>query len=420
MIAHNGFSDENANGITMKNLLSGWAPEEKAEFYCDVQPLDSTAAASAFRVTDMDMLKALLGRGGGSELTGAAVKMARETDGTKSAARSIPGWLKKTKHSFAMKWVREGLRVISPWGHRALDQWIDQIAPDVIVYMVGDSLFLDHLVVRTCERLRAPLVLYQAEAYRIIHLQTRRGLEKAYCRCCERSYAGLADRAALILYNCTLLRLEHERWYGSEEKGVVAYNGADFTAPPYQPDDSVRITYFGNLGVGRSASLIDIARTLREISASLFLDIYGSADEAVQARFAAEEAIRYHGFLPPEALRQVIAASDILVHAESFDADIIPKLRYAFSTKIAQCLRAGRCLLAYLPEGSASAVYLQETGAAAVATSRPALRLVLAQLQDGALRAEYAARALAVGQKNHDRVETAQMVRNRIGAICGE
>lgn len=62
LFSRSGFSDENANGITMKNLLSAWSCAEKAEFYCDVEPPDFSAADEYFRVTDMQMLKALIGK----------------------------------------------------------------------------------------------------------------------------------------------------------------------------------------------------------------------------------------------------------------------------------------------------------------------------------------------------------------------
>lgn len=61
LFSHNGFSDENANGITMKNLLSAWSAAEKAEFYCDVEPPDFSSAENYFRVTDMQMLTAFAG-----------------------------------------------------------------------------------------------------------------------------------------------------------------------------------------------------------------------------------------------------------------------------------------------------------------------------------------------------------------------
>ena len=62
LISHSGLSDTNANGITMKNLLTAWKPEEVGEFYCDVQPPDFTAASSYFRVTDRQVMKSFLGK----------------------------------------------------------------------------------------------------------------------------------------------------------------------------------------------------------------------------------------------------------------------------------------------------------------------------------------------------------------------
>ena len=98
LFSHSGSSDENANGITMKNLLSAWNSGEKAEFYCDVEPPDFSAADNYFRVTDMQMMSAFAMKRANHIFRAEDMieneAHAPHSDAVKSPSR-IPLWLKK-------------------------------------------------------------------------------------------------------------------------------------------------------------------------------------------------------------------------------------------------------------------------------------------------------------------------------------
>ena len=418
VFSHSGFSDSDANGITMKNLLSAFSPEEKAEFYMDVQPADYSAAHRYFRVTDTQMVKAFLGKKSRHIFKfdpNETVSSGKKSGGT---PKKIPVWLKKQKYNFAVKWLREQLWAISPWGHRRLKAFIDEFRPDVLVYMVGESIFLDKLVLKTCARLNVPLVLYNGEAFRIIDLKTRRGLERAYYRRVEKLYERLNHRAAMVIYNCQMLREDYEAKYPPVGQAAVAYNSAPCNHGIYQPKDEVVITYFGNLGVGRSGELLRVARVLGRIDPALRLDIYGNALPEAAEAFSRQENIHYHGFVDAAALHGIVEQSDILLHVESFDETIIPKLKYAFSTKIAQCLCAGRCFVSFAPEGTASSRYLQEAEGALLVSDETELERLLKELvADPALRRACAQKAAATGRANHDMEATAARVRREMEGL---
>lgn len=419
VFSHSGFSNSDANGITMKNLLSAFAPEEKAEFYLDVQPADFTAAHQYFRVTDTQMIKAFLGKKAQHIFSYTAGETEAFGSHKKSGSpKKIPTWLKKQKYNFWLKWLREYLWGISPWGHRSLKRWIDEVAPEAIVYMVGESIFMDKLVLKTCARKNVPLVLYNGEAFRIIDLNKRHGLERAYYRRVEKLYAKLNERAAMVIYNCEMLKRDYEAMYPRKGKSVVAYNSADCDVSPYRPDQSMNITYFGNLGVGRSDTLLQVAAVLNRIDPELRLDIYGNALPEAAQRFNDCENICYHGFVNAEQLREIIEQSDVLLHVESFDETIIPKLKYAFSTKIAQCLCTGRCFVSYAPTGTASSQYLRDAEGALLVSDEQELENLLRNLvRDSDLRLEYAQKAAQTGLNNHRMQTTAQWVREEIEAI---
>lgn len=420
LFSHSGFSDQDANGITMKNLLSAWTPEEKAEFYCDVQKPDYSAAHQYFRLTDMQVMKAFLGKksrcvldynGEPQQESGVKAEHPGKT------AKKIPAWLKKYKYNFLLKWVREYMRLWGPWGQKTLAQWINFVSPDVLIYMVGESIFLDKLVLKACEKTGKPLVLYNGEAYRIIDLAKRKGLERAYYRKVEKLYARLDCQASMVIYNSEMLKAEYMEKYAHPAKAIVAYNSAECNQQPYSPGDSMNITYFGNLGVGRSDSLLQVAEVLERIDPEMKLGIYGNATEENAAKFRARGNICYHGFINAEQLHGVIAESDILLHVESFDEEIMPKLKYAFSTKIAQCLCAGRCFVSYAPRETASSRYMESEGLEVAADTGTLESLLNVLIRDADARKARAEIALRVGKKNHQLAVTAENLRSAVSLL---
>ena len=418
LFSYSGFSDENANGITMKNLLSAWSPEEKAEFYCDVQPPDYSAAHSYFRVTDVQMMKAFLGKKAQHVFQYEEhIPVTKDTPNRKSE-RSIPGWLKRNKYNFVLKWARELLWMASPWGHKALDTWIDEMNPKAIVYMVGESLFMDRLVLKTCKRKKVPLVLYNAEAFRIIDLSQRHGLERLYYRKTKKLYQKLNAWASLVIYNSQMLQECYAAEYPAKTESIVAYNSATCDQPEYVPNKQLKITYFGNLGVGRSEALIEVAQMLSQIDASLKLDIYGKATPEFAAEFNNHNNICYHGFIDAAALHEVVGASDILLHVESFDKTIMPRLKFAFSTKLAQCLCAGRCFISYAPKGTASTQYLLKVGAAVATDPDQFFELLQKLVTNTQLRQEYAVSAKEIGIRNHTMCTTAARIKNLVERLA--
>ena len=164
LFSHSGFSDTDANGITIKNLLSAFHAEQKAEFYRDVQPEDYTAAHNFFRVTDMQMMKALLGKQSRHIFRYSQYELKQKKIQSAHTEQKIPLWIKRLKHSFLMKYIREWLWSVSPWGHRELKVWIREFSPDILVYMVGESVYMDKLVMRVHRDLGKPLVLYNGES----------------------------------------------------------------------------------------------------------------------------------------------------------------------------------------------------------------------------------------------------------------
>ena len=109
-----------------------------------------------------------------------------------------------------------------------------------------------------------------------------------------------------------------------------------------------------------------------------------------------------------------------VIHTESFDEQMQHMVRFSVSTKIAESLMYGPCLLAYGPEGIASIDYLKEHNAAYVITDQDDPETALRKfLNDRELRETILKNARALAQQNHDLSRNSELVYHTLQNLCG-
>ena len=151
------------------------------------------------------------------------------------------------------------------------------------------------------------------------------------------------------------------------------------------------------------------------------MNIYGRIPEEKIQLVKQRPNINCHGFVGIDKIREAVNDVDILIHVESLNPIIMPQLKYAFSTKIAQYLCSGRCILSYAPIDMASTQYFLGTDSAVVANDKDGLRNALVQLLENAeLRKEYSAKALNVAVENHNRMVVSREIRRYLLGVVNE
>ena len=418
VVSYSGFSDQDANGKTLKALLSQWKPQNLMQFYAGNQTPDFSACQRYFQVTDIQAVKAVWGKQSKHYFEKQEVNSTGSSQivRTEKKTSRFMSFIKKHKYNYGIRMLREYLWMWSPWGKKELMEKIREFSPDAVFYMVGESFAFDWILLKILNRFPVPLILYNAEAYRIIDIKQRHGLDRIYCKKSEKSYARLNSLAKMVLYNCDYLKEHYQEFYENNVPAYTVYNGDVFETHKYQNLRSTpQISYFGNLGVGRVDSLIEIADALSKIDPDLKIDIYGKSTEENMSKLNSKDNISLKGFVDQKKLGEVKNESDILLHAESFDPQIMPKLKFAFSTKIGQYLCAGRCIVSYAPEDMASSQYLLKNKCAVMITDHSQLEDKLySVITDGQKRMEYAQKAHEIALKNHDMECTSKYVEEKI------
>lgn len=128
----------------------------------------------------------------------------------------------------------------------------------------------------------------------------------------------------------------------------------------------IRILYAGSLLYGRWKALsllLDAMERTGGICLFPFLDIYSQYEPSGEMLHAIvrDGYSAFHGSVDSARLKKLLASSDMVLHAESFDEEDIAITKYSFSTKIVDCLASGACVLGVGPEAVAALIICWRT-----------------------------------------------------------
>lgn len=395
VISNECISNVSSNGRTLRNFLVGWPKEKLAQFCIRNTAPDRTVCDQFYYVSDRDALNAFLKGKRASGTMPEAKQQSVQAGGT--GGRNPLTMLLRNLAWNSNRWAGK------PFYH-----WVEAFSPELILLQAGDCAFMLNLARRLAEKYHIPLVIYNSEAYYFKKFDFFRstGIAKLFYPLFHRQFCRAFEKCIQIakcsIYCCDKLKEDYDAQFGFASE--VIYTVTQMKPAHIQMDSKkLRISYLGNLGVGRHEGLVQIGEVLQCISPELKLDVYGKIpNKEVRAAFDGCRGVSYQGFVSYEQVMEIIRQSDILVHTESFADFYKEDLKYAFSTKIADCLASGTCFLLYAPEEMACAEYLANNEAAWVVTERSMLQPVLERLcSDPQARMAYVEKALQLAKENH-------------------
>ena len=417
IVSHTVISRTNNMGKTVLSYFRAFDKTELAQFYFhNMVPEESGICVNYYRFTDKDALRALLpGRERGRVFTEAdmAKPVPAETTGADAGLYHLGA-----RRTSGVYFARNLLWSTGRWKTAALRKWICDFAPDVVFFMSGDYAFMYDVACWAAEIANAPLVLSCVDDYYTNNVNAGSWLGRAVYRGYMRTVRRTMDRCAGIFAICDSMSRCYSQMFGvpCHTLHTAAARRELALAPGAR-----QVSYIGNLILGRNEQLAAMGRALLSLGLEdcPYIDVYsGETDSAITACLTEENGIRFHGSIPPEEVLQVMARSRAVIHTESFDPTMVERVRYSVSTKIAESLMYGPCLIAYGPEGIASMDYLKENKAAYCITSPDTLAAGLREvLTDSALRGEILTRARDLAERNHSEDANPQKLRQWLQEI---
>lgn len=403
ILSHNPLSTYNSMGMTLLRLFSEFPPEALCQLYIYPSLPDTDHCASFFRITDKDVLRsyASLFRVRGQEVFPTTQESsAFEQPQDEKMYRDV-----RNKTPLRML-LRDAMWRFSPWYNRPLKRWLAEQKPNCLFVAPGSGVFFYRIAQKLAKKLQIPIVTYVCDDYYFLRGSGLLGRlhQRSLCKAIEKL---LKASSHVVAISQPLTNAYHER-FGVPATTIMTGTGRPIAYEVKSAAGAQSLFYAGNIRSGRNESLAAVGRVIDEINAAhgtqFSLELYtGEKEPAILSAFEGISSIHLHGFLTGTEFERVYDAARLHLHIESFAASETEKVKFSISTKIADCLGSGCCLVAYAPPQVASMQYLLEQQCALTATEPKQLRQVLERAFFDPSAADAAAQnALLAARNYHD------------------
>ena len=389
---------------TYISLFDDYPRDNKAALFIREEFADSMCCARYFQISEQRIIKSVFHRNyrTGREINpgeSPTIQDIQEIQNKEKLYRSNRG------RKAIMLFFRELIWKLGKWRTDELDVFLDDYAPDVIIFSFEGYIHFNRLCRYVVKKTGAKAIGYiWDDTFTYKSVPKRIGL-KIYRFFQRRSLLRTARYCNAFWAISPKTKEEADQFFGINSivvtKPILSLNeGYKLTISPI-----IRIVYTGNLAIGRFDTLTMLSDSIRRINSPrkvFVVDVYTSTylDFAQKGRLC--EDIHIHKPVPPADVIQLQRCADVLLFLEGLENYNKAIARLSFSTKITDYLSAGRCILALGPNDIAPMEYLKNEKAALCASTRDEIDgILLAISKDRELLVEYSNNALACGKRHH-------------------
>ena len=406
IVSHVPVSTYEAMGITFCSLFKSFKKEELCQLYFYPSVPDIDICNSYYQITDYDLLHSLFL----INVKGREVKANLNLHKLYANEKDAERFTKTNNHQPAKMILRDFLwsksKVITP----NLNNWILREKPTCIFVAPGGYSFTYDIASSLSKIFKLPIVSYVCDEYYFVKKQ-KGILWNYHQKKLSDSMEHFFEKTNHIVGICDEITDIYHEYFKCEATTIctgsrIKRNLEIADSPLESPSI---ISYFGNIvGYKRYKSLIDVGKCLEEINAECdtryLLNVYsGDTDEKIINELTSIKTIKFKGYVSGQTFEELFSSADLLLHVEAFDSDTKEQVKNSVSTKIADSLASGNCLVAYGPEGIASINHLKRNNCAFVATNYKELKAALElAFSNDALRSKVKQTALDVANEYHN------------------
>ncbi len=416
LISHNVFCKNSNMGKTLSAYFADFGIENIAQFYVHSEvPNDDSVCTNYYRVTDGEVLRSILKRKSGK------VFHKEDIDTTLNNTRTDTGataniYQKSRKRTPFIYFARNLIWSVGKWNTKKLKEWVDKFSPEAVFLASGDYAFIYKIALKIAKRKNIPLYVSCMDDF-YFHNRNENSLSgKVVYSCFMRQVRKTMKYASGIFAICDKMSEDYSKLFGVP--CYTLHTGSEIEKP-FESERKNKISYIGNLSYKRFEQIIDLGRALLKVEVKNkpeFIDLYTTEKRPeILKDLTKENGINFCGAIGPEEVKKVISESMLLVHTESFDEDTKKRVAYSVSTKIADSVSSGSCLLAYGPKGIASIDYLAKNNAAFCINSKEELVQKLEEIiSNEALRQDIVKNQLELAKKNHRTNKNCELIKRVI------
>lgn len=414
ILSHNCVSETQNMGKTLVSLFGAFKRTELVQLYLYPSIPKINFCKSYYRITDNDVIRSILRR---NKCGGIVEPILTDVGSGLFESDKTRAQYAKTGRGEYMRFARDILWKFGSPKSKALKEWLLAEKPDVVFYALGDAVFSLSMARWISLFLNVPLITYVCDDY-FFYGKEKRGLARLFYNRIIRNIKKTINQSSCLVTICDELGEAYKNEF--EIPYYTIMTGSSFEAGSIEhAEPRHRISYIGNLSLNRWKSLLEIQEALDKINAEreqkYELVYYGRENDNLK------DKILYGGYLDSDGVKKIMSESLLLVHTETFDIEYRARLKYSVSTKVADSLASGTCLLAYAPEEMASMKHLSQNECAYCISDRDRLYEKLSYIiETSEARLKYEEAAKQIARKHHNAIKNSDYLYELVCRIVAD
>ena len=399
------FRDDSNLGKTLLTLFSKFAPEELAQLYFSPQTPNVKSCSSFFQINEKQLIKSFFCLN--QEKCGKEIE-AKDVEEQYAVAESNPSAIVALRNHIIIPILRDLLWIVSKWKSKKLNRWLDENRPSVIFAVLPGSVKSCKIIDYVAKRYDCPIVLFVTDDYYNDPELTPSLLRKWYFRWLQRSIDRMATHAKYVVGCSELAAREFGEKYHVPYEAIFTPSGAEYLVMPEKlqtEEKPVVFRYFGNLGLERWKPLAALGKAIVDYNQGerkVILEVYSNLmyPDAI-AQLDIPNGCVFKGWVHGDEYMNLLQQADVAVHVESFSEEMCRRTRLSISTKIADYLGAGKCIIAIGRADLASIQHINEV--ACVVNDISKIEDTVKKLAENvSFRQNLSTKARILAQKQHD------------------
>ena len=292
---------------------------------------------------------------------------------------------------------------------------IKEFNPDLI-YTQGESIRVLNQTIKLAKKLKVPVVFHCMDDFKST-LYTGSSLAKIFNKKLNAKIRKVNKLSVENLGICEKMAKHYSETY-NKPYSYASNCVTNFGSNNYQKDlnKNMTVLFSGAMHFHRGDTLLLASAAIEQLNAegkNIDLKIYGPKTqiEAYGKDFAKYPHTTLLPYVPQSEVVKNLETADVLIHVEPFEKGDIRFVKYSFSTKLAEYLASGRCVIGLGPKDVAGIEYIKDNECGLVAGSQDEVKDALLYLYNNPEeRVRYAKKAYDVAENYH----THQKVQDRI------
>ena len=399
------FRDDFNLGKTLLTLFSKFAPEELAQLYFSPQTPNVKQCSNYYQINEKQLIQSFFGLY--QKRCGREIK-AKDIVGQYVVAELNPSSIVALRKFILIPILRDLLWLVSKWNSKKLNSWLDENRPSVIFAVLPGSVRSCKIIEYVAKRCECPVVLFVTDDYYNDPELNPSSLRRWYFRWLQRSIDKMAIHAKNVVGCSELAAREFGEKYHIPYEAFFTPSGAEYVAMPEKQqteEKPVIFRYFGNLGLERWKPLASLGKAIVDYNQGeqkAILEVYSNLmyPDAI-AQLDIPNGCVFKGWVHGEEYMKLLQDADVAVHVESFSEEMCRRTRLSISTKIADYLGAGKCIIAIGRADLASIQHINEV--ACVVNDISKIEDTVKKLAENvSFRQNLSTKARILAQKQHD------------------